>query len=55
MKHILDNLRHRADFILQNNTATKDRPLGFQIAIVTLFTIDLVAFVAFCIIKITSQ
>ena len=55
MKHLFYNLRDRADFILQNNTATKGRPLGFQIVVATLFTIDVVAFIAFCIIKIISQ
>jgi len=55
MKQFIYTLRHKADFILQNNTATKGRPLGFQIAVITLFTIDVIAFIAFCIIKIISQ
>jgi hypothetical protein len=55
MKHLLCDLRQKAELILQNNTATKGRPLGFQIAVATLFTIDVVAFIAFCIIKIISQ
>jgi len=55
MKHILYNLRLRADLILRNNTATKDRPLGFQIAVVTLFTVDVIAFITFFILKIASQ
>jgi hypothetical protein len=55
MKNLLCTLRHKADFILQNNTATKGRPLGFQIAVATIFTIDVVAFITFCIIKIVSQ
>jgi len=54
MRSIFFNLRHKAEVIFQNNTATKDRPLGFQIIVAALFTIDLVAFVAFCIIKIIS-
>jgi hypothetical protein len=55
MKNLLYTLRHKADLILQNNTATKGRPLGFQIAVATIFTIDVVAFIAFCIIKIVTQ
>jgi hypothetical protein len=55
MKHLIYTLRHKAGFILQNNTATKGRPLGFQIAVVTLFAIDVIAFIAFCIIKMISQ
>jgi hypothetical protein len=55
MKHLMYNLRHKAVLILQNNTATKGRPLGFQIAVVTLFTIDVIAFIAFCILKIITQ
>ena len=55
MKNLLYALGHKADFILKNNTATKGRPLGFQIAVATIFTIDVVAFITFCIIKIVSQ
>jgi len=55
MKNLLYTLRHKAGLILQNNTATKGRPLGFQIAVATIFTIDVVAFIAFCIIKIVTQ
>jgi len=55
MKSLIYTIRHKADFILQNNTATKGRPLGFQIVVATLFTIDVVAFITFCIIKIVSQ
>lgn len=55
MKNLLYTFRHKADLILQNNTATKGRPLGFQIAVATIFAIDVVAFVTFCIIKIISQ
>jgi len=55
MKHLLYTLRHKADSILENNTATKGRPLGFQIAVITIFTVDVVAFITFCIIKIISQ
>jgi len=55
MKRILDNLKHTADLILQNNTATRGRPLGFQIAVVTLFTVDVIAFITFFILKLTSQ
>ena len=55
MKNLLYTVRHKADFIFQNNTATKGRPLGFQIAVATIFTIDVVAFITFCIIKIVSQ
>lgn len=55
MKDFIYALRDKADFILQNNTATKNRPLGFQIAVATLFTIDVVAFITFCVIKIISQ
>jgi len=55
MKNFLCSLRDKADFLLENNTATKGRPLGFQIVVATLFAIDVVAFIAFCIIKIISQ
>lgn len=51
MKHILFSLRQKADLILQKTTATRDRPLGFQIAVVAIFTIDLIAFISFCVIK----
>jgi len=54
MKNLFYTLRHKADFILQNNTATKGRPLGFQIAVATIFAID-VAFITFCVIKIVTQ
>ena len=54
MKNFLYTLRHKADFIFENNTATKGRPFGFQIAVATLFTVDVLAFIAFCIIKIVS-
>jgi hypothetical protein len=54
MKNLLFNLRHKAETILQNNTATRDRPLGFQIAVAAIFAIDVIAFIAFCIIKIIS-
>ena len=54
MRHLLFNLRHRAETIFQSNLATRDRPLGFQIAVATLFAIDVLAFIAFCIIKIVS-
>jgi len=55
MKNLLYALRNKADFNLQNYTATKDRPLGFQIAVATIFTIDVAAFITFCIIKFVSQ
>jgi hypothetical protein len=55
MKNLLYTLRDRADSIFQNNIATKGRPLGFQIAVATIFAIDVVAFITFCIIKIVSQ
>jgi hypothetical protein len=51
MKHVFFTLRHKAEIILQNNTATKDRPLGFQILVATLFAVDVMVFVTFCIIK----
>jgi len=54
MRHLLFNLRNKAETILQNNLATRDRPLGFQIAVATLFAVDVLAFIAFCIIKIVS-
>jgi hypothetical protein len=54
MKQIFFSLRQKADLILKNTTATRDRPLGFQIAVAALFTIDLIAFISFCIIKIIS-
>lgn len=55
MKHFIYTLRDKADFILQNNTATKGRPLGFQIIVATLFTVEVIAFITFCVIKIVSQ
>jgi len=54
MGHLLFNLKHKAETIFQNNLATRDRPLGFQIAVATLFAVDVLAFIAFCIIKIVS-
>jgi hypothetical protein len=54
MKHLFYTLRHKADLIFQNNIATKDRPLSFQIMVAALFTIDVIAFISFCIIKIVS-
>lgn len=54
MKHLFFSLKHKAEVILQNNTATKGRPFGFQIIVATLFTIDVVAFIVFCILKMIS-
>jgi hypothetical protein len=54
MKHFFCTLRQRADLILENSTATKDRPWGFQMLVVALFAVDIVAVVALCVIKIIS-
>jgi hypothetical protein len=54
MRHLLFNLRNKAEAVFQNNLATRDRPLGFQIVVATLFAVDVLAFIAFCIIKIVS-
>jgi len=54
MRHLLFNLKHKAETIFQNNLATRDRPRGFQIAVATLFAVDVLAFIAFCIIKMVS-
>jgi hypothetical protein len=54
MRHLLFNLRNKAEAIFQNNLATRDRPFGFQVVVATLFAVDVLAFIAFCIIKIIS-
>jgi hypothetical protein len=54
MKQIFYILRHKADLLLQNSTATRGRPLSFQIVVAALFTIDLIAFISFCVMKLIS-
>jgi len=54
MKQFIHTLRQKAGILLQNSTATRGRPLSFQIAVAALFTIDVLAFVSFFIIKIMT-
>jgi hypothetical protein len=55
MKHMFYELRHKAELVLEESTATKGRPLSFKIVVVTIFTIDVIAFITFSIIKLISQ
>ena len=55
MKQMLYNLRHKAEIVLEESTATKGRPVGFKIIVATLFTVDVVAFITFCIIKLAAR
>ena len=55
MKQMLYELRHKAELVLEESTATKGRSTGFKIVVATIFTIDILAFITFCIIKLISQ
>ena len=54
MKQMLYDLRHNVELVLEESVATKGRPKSFKIIVATLFTIDVVAFITFCIIKLTA-
>jgi len=55
MKEMLYELRHKAELVLEESVATKGRPRSFKIVVATLFTIDVIAFITFCIIKLAAQ
>ena len=55
MKEMFYELKHKAELVLEESVATKGRPLGFKIAVAALFTIDIIAFITFCIIKLVAQ
>jgi len=54
MKQMLYDLRHNVELVLEESVATKGRPKSFKIIVTTLFTIDVVAFITFCIIKLIA-
>ena len=54
MKEMFYELKHKAELVLEESVATKGRPWGFKIVVVTLFTIDVIAFITFCIIKLAA-
>ena len=54
MKQLFFTLKHKAEIVLKNNTATKGRPLKFQIIVAAFFAIDVVAFITLCVIKMFS-
>ncbi|HEY0432871.1 MAG TPA: hypothetical protein VGC95_03320 [Chitinophagaceae bacterium] len=51
----MKTLRRHAALLLDRSVATRGRPLSFQIAVATFFTIDLIGFVAFCVIKFVAK
>ena len=55
MKEMLYQLKHKAELVLEESVATKGRPIGFKIMVATLFTLDIIAFITFCIIKLTMH
>jgi hypothetical protein len=54
MKQMLYELRHKAELVLEESAATKGRSRSFKIVVATIFTIDIAAFITFCIIKLIS-
>jgi hypothetical protein len=55
MKEMFYELKHKAEMAFEESMATKGRPMSFKIVVATLFTIDVVAFITFCIIKLVAQ
>jgi hypothetical protein len=55
MKQMLYTLRHKAEIVLEESIATKGRPAGFKIIVATLFAVDVIAFITFCIIKLSTH
>lgn len=55
MKQMLYDLKHNVELVLEESAATKGRPRNFKIVVATLFTIDVIAFITFCIIKLSTQ
>ena len=55
MKEMFYELKHKAELVLEESTATKGRSTSFKIVVAALFTIDVVAFITFCIIKLAAQ
>jgi len=55
MKEMFYELKHKAELVLEESVATKGRSTGFKIVVATIFAIDVIAFITFCVIKITTQ
>jgi hypothetical protein len=55
MKGMFYELKQKAELVLDESVATKGRPRSFKIAVAAIFTIDILAFITFCIIKLTGQ
>ena len=55
MKEMFYELKHKAELVLEESVATKGRPRSFKIVVATLLTIDVIAFITFCIIKLAAQ
>ena len=54
MKQMLYDLKHNVELVLEESVATKGRPKSFKIVVAALFTIDIVGFITFCIIKLIA-
>jgi hypothetical protein len=54
MKEMFYELKHKAELVLDESVATKGRPRSFKIVVAALFAIDVIAFITFCIIKLTA-
>jgi len=53
MKQVVLSLRHKAESVLSNSVATKNRPLTFKVIVVTLCMID-VGIMVYCMINLAK-
>jgi len=53
MKAVVLSLRHKAEVILSNSIATKNRPLTFKIVVVSLCMVD-IAVMVYCMINLAK-
>ena len=53
MRTVVLSLRHKAEVILSNSLATKNRPLKFKIVVVTLCMVD-IAVMVYCMVNLAK-
>jgi len=53
MKAVVLSLRHKAELILSNSIATKNRPLKFKIVVVALCMVD-IAVMVYCMVTLAK-
>ena len=53
MKQVLFSLRNKAEVILSNSVATKNRPLKFKIVVVTICVADFIVMV-YCMLNLAK-